>query len=80
MASSASTTAQDAQSADQQALWQSIVRSYKQAQDKGAAYQTETHTELLPDPLTGISFVIRKAVSLRDKPKGDSGKAGRQAP
>ena len=50
-------------------LWQDIVGGYERALDAGAAYKTDTNTELYTDPQHGIEFVLRVAAALRDKPK-----------
>ncbi|GBG00602.1 phosphorylase [Raphidocelis subcapitata] len=52
-------------------LWQSIESVYERAQQTGAAFKTETRTELLRDPTPpGIEFVLRVAAALKAKPKG----------
>ncbi|CAK0784806.1 hypothetical protein CVIRNUC_008010 [Coccomyxa viridis] len=50
-------------------FWQDIVGAYERALDAGAAYKTDTNTELYTDPQHGIEFVLRVAAALRDKPK-----------
>ena len=50
-------------------LWQDIVGAYERALDAGAAYKTDTNTELYRDPQHGVEFVLRVAAALRDKPK-----------
>ena len=43
--------------------------AYERALDAGAAYKTDTNTELYRDPQHGVEFVLRVAAALRDKPK-----------
>ncbi len=50
-------------------LWEDITSTYERARASGAAYKTDTHTELYRDPQHGIEFVLRVAAALRDKPK-----------
>lgn len=52
-----------------QRLWDDITSTYERARAAGAAYQTDTNTELYMDPQLGIEFVLRVAAALRDKPK-----------
>ncbi|KAK9805091.1 hypothetical protein WJX73_004344 [Symbiochloris irregularis] len=54
-------------------LWEKVLQSYQRAQQKGAAYQTETSTQVLSD--AGIGFVIRRAAALKDKPGGQKSRA-----
>jgi hypothetical protein len=49
-------------------LWDRICGVYEAAQQSGAAFKTETQSELFRDG--GIEFVLRVASSLRAKPKG----------
>jgi len=51
-------------------LWKRIVEVYNRAQSTGACSKTDTKVELLPDPSTGIEFVVRVATALKSKPKG----------
>ena len=62
---SASTSVQE----PTQSLWDHITSTYERARAAGAAYQTDTNTELYKDPQLGIEFVLRVATALRDKPK-----------
>ena len=62
---SASTSVQE----PSQSLWDDITSTYERARAAGAAYQTDTNTELYMDPQLGIEFVLRVAAALRDKPK-----------
>ena len=50
-------------------LWENITSTYERARASGAAYKTDTKTELYRDPQHGIEFVLRVAAALRDKPK-----------
>ena len=50
-------------------LWRKVLYAYEEAQNRGAAYQTDTNTELLNDENLGVEFVLRAARALRDKPK-----------
>ena len=50
-------------------LWEDITSTYERARASGAAYKTDTKTELYRDPQHGIEFVLRVAAALRDKPK-----------
>lgn len=50
-------------------LWRKVLYAYEEAQNRGAAYQTDTNTELLNDENLGVEFVLRAAKALRDKPK-----------
>lgn len=50
-------------------LWDAITETYERARAAGAAYKTDTDTELLVDPAYNIEFVLRVATALRDKPK-----------
>lgn len=50
-------------------LWRKVLYAYEEAQNRGAAYQTDTNTELLNDENLGVEFVIRASTALRDKPK-----------
>ena len=47
-------------------LWRRIVRRYDTAQASSAASTTATSTQLVPDG--GVTFVLRVAEALRDKP------------
>lgn len=62
---SASTSVQEPSAS----LWDDIVAAYDRARASGAAYKTDTNTELYRDPRHGIEFVLRVAAALRDKPK-----------
>jgi hypothetical protein len=50
-------------------LWDDITEVYDQARAAGAAYKTDTNTELLLDREYKVEFILRVAVALRDKPK-----------
>ena len=50
-------------------LWEDITSTYERARASGAAYKTDTSTELYKDPQHGVDFVLRVAAALRDKPK-----------
>ena len=50
-------------------LWKDITSTYERARGSGAAYKTDTNTELYRDPVHGIEFVLQVAAALRDKPK-----------
>ena len=50
-------------------LWEDILDVYERARAGGAAYKTDTNTEIFRDPHYGVDFVLRVATALRDKPK-----------
>lgn len=50
-------------------LYKNIITTYERARENGAAYKTDTHTEVYKDDLHGIEFVLRVAAALRDKPR-----------
>ena len=53
-------------------VWQNIQQTYDTARQTGAAYKTDTNTQMLEDRSLGepVTFVLRIAAALRDKPKG----------
>ncbi len=53
-------------------VWRNIQQTYDRARQTGAAYKTDTNTQLLEDRSLGeaVTFVLRVAAALRDKPKG----------
>ena len=53
-------------------VWPSIQQTYDKARQTGAAYKTDTNIQMLEDRSLGeaVTFVLRVAAALRDKPKG----------
>ena len=53
-------------------VWHNIQQTYDRARQTGAAYKTDTSTQMLEDRSLGeaVTFVLRVAAALRDKPKG----------
>lgn len=50
-------------------VWERVQERYQQAQASSASSMTETREELLWDEAYGVTFVLRVAAALRDKPK-----------
>ena len=50
-------------------LYNDIITTYERARESGAAYKTDTNTELYEDDQHGIEFVLQVAAALRDKPR-----------
>ncbi len=61
-------------------LWKDITNTYERARASGAAYKTDTKTELYRDPQHGVEFVLRVAAALKDKPKPSKERYGLQGP
>lgn len=57
-------------------LWEDISDVYERARASGAAYKTDTSTEILRDPHYDVDFVLRVAAALRDKPKPPKDRQG----
>ena len=53
-------------------VWRNIQQTHEKARQTGAAYKTDTSTQMLEDRSLGqaVTFVLRVAAALRDKPKG----------
>ena len=53
-------------------VWQNIQQTYDTARQTGAAYKTDTNTQMLEDRSVSeaVTFVLRVAAALKDKPKG----------
>ena len=53
-------------------VWQNIQQTYDTAKQTGAAYKTDTNTQMLEDRSVSeaVTFVLRVAAALKDKPKG----------
>lgn len=52
-------------------LWTRIVDTYETASRSGAAFKTQTQVEVLTDPESNLSFVLRISESLQQKPKSE---------
>ena len=61
-------------------VWRNIQQTYATARQTGAAYKTDTNTQMLEDRSLGeaVTFVLRVAAALRDKPQGpkDANRSG----